>query len=110
MSVDLDVTGATGTAGGARVSVYRIVQEALTNVVKHAAPAACRVRVGVEDGEVAVDVTDDGQHQRAVPETSGHGIIGMRERAALFGGRLDAQPLLHRGFRVTARLPLAEAV
>jgi signal transduction histidine kinase len=84
------------------------VQEALTNVVRHAAPATCRVRVGIESGELTVDVTDDGQHRRAVPaQTGGHGIPGMRERAALFGGRLDAGPLPQRGFRVAARLPLA---
>lgn len=107
VSVELDVTGERELPAAIGLSVYRIVQEALTNVVKHAAPAACRVHVGIGDGEIAVDVTDDGQHRPAAPsDTGGHGIIGMRERAALFGGRLDAEPLPCRGFRVAARLPL----
>jgi signal transduction histidine kinase len=87
------------------------VQEALTNVVKHAAPATCRVKVGVGDGEITVDIVDDGQHRRGgIVSEGGHGIIGMRERVALFGGRLEAEPLPYRGFRVTARLPLTGEV
>lgn len=108
VSVELDVAGDREVPAAIGLSVYRIVQEALTNVVRHAAPAVCRVRVGIGDEEITVDVTDDGQHRRAAPEPAGHGIIGMRERAALFGGRLDAEPLPYRGFRVSARLSLSE--
>ncbi len=114
VSVELDLDPQFDTIGelpaAIGLSVYRIVQEALTNVVKHAAPATCRIRVRIADREITVDVTDDGQHRRvARPEDGGHGIVGMRERAALFGGQLDAYPLPDRGFRVTARLPLARA-
>ena len=110
VSVELDVDCGRELPAVIGLSAYRIVQEALTNVVKHAAPAACRVRVAVEDGELIVEVTDDGPRRRAAPpQADGHGIPGMRERAALFGGRLDAQPLPQRGFRVAARLPLAGA-
>lgn len=110
VNVELDVDCGRELPAGIGLSAYRIVQEALTNVVKHAAPATCRVRVRIEDGELAVEVTDDGQHRRGVPpQAGGHGIPGMRERAALLGGQLEAQPMPHRGFRVAVRLPLAGA-
>jgi signal transduction histidine kinase len=105
--VDLDIRGDGELPTAVALSAYRIVQEALTNVVRHAAPARCRVRIDIGDADVVIDVTDDGhRHPRA---GGGHGIIGMRERVALFGGRLDAGPMPHGGFRVTARLPLASA-
>jgi signal transduction histidine kinase len=96
---------------GVDLSAYRIVQEALTNVVKHAGPARAQVVVGYRDHEVTVEVTDDGRG--AVPPTgegragTGHGLIGMRERVAAFGGDLEASPGPDGGFRVAARLPLA---
>ncbi|WBB50326.1 sensor histidine kinase [Verrucosispora sp. WMMA2044] len=86
------------------LAVYRIVQEAVTNVVKHAAPATCRVTVIVAPGEVRVEVTDDGR--RPVSTVGeGHGIIGMRERVALHGGEFHAGPRSGGGFVVTAGLP-----
>jgi signal transduction histidine kinase len=88
------------------LTVYRIVQEALTNVIKHAAPTHCRIRVDTTGTGVLIDITDDGN--RRSDTTRGHGIAGMRERATLFGGQLHAGPLPHHGFRVTARLPLTE--
>jgi signal transduction histidine kinase len=86
--------------------VYRIVQEALTNVIKHAAPARCTVQVDLTGDPITVDITDDGHACTArTSGESGHGLIGMRERAALYGGELTAGPRLEGGFRVTARLP-----
>jgi signal transduction histidine kinase len=108
--VDLNVDAPDDLPDGTALAVYRIVQEALTNVVKHAAPTRCRVRVGRTARDVLIDVTDAGNMRRAPrPVVDGHGIIGMRERAALFGGELSAGPDSGGGFRVAARLPLAAA-
>jgi signal transduction histidine kinase len=96
---------------GVDLSAYRIVQEALTNAVKHAGPAHAQVTIGYRDQEVTVEVIDDGRG--AVPPASdgragtGHGLIGMRERVAAFNGELEVGPRPSGGFRVAARLPLA---
>jgi signal transduction histidine kinase len=96
---------------GVDLSAYRIVQEALTNVVKHAGSARAQVVIGYGDQDVTVEVTDDGRG--AVTSVSdgragtGHGLIGMRERVQAFGGELEAGPRPGGGFRVAARLPLA---
>jgi len=89
------------------VSVYRIVQEALTNVLKHAGPARTEVTIGYEQGIVTIEVTDNGtgQHGNGSPG-GGHGLAGMRERTAVFGGELAAGPRPGGGFTVRARLPL----
>jgi signal transduction histidine kinase len=89
------------------VSVYRIVQEALTNVLKHAGPARAEVTIGNEQDAVTIEVTDNGtgQHGNGSPG-GGHGLAGMRERAAVFGGELAAGPRPGGGFTVRARLPL----
>jgi signal transduction histidine kinase len=96
---------------GLDLSAYRIVQEALTNVVKHAGPATAQVTIRYRDHEVAVEVTDDGRGVGAVAADgrrgTGHGLIGMRERVAAFGGDLEVGPRPGGGFRVAARLPLA---
>jgi signal transduction histidine kinase len=86
------------------LAVYRIVQEAVTNVVKHAAPAACRATVTVLPTEVRVEVTDDGRRPVST-DGHGHGLIGMRERVALHGGEFRAGPRSDGGFAVAARLP-----
>ncbi|MFF0155511.1 sensor histidine kinase [Micromonospora sp. NPDC005203] len=86
------------------LAVYRIVQEAVTNVVKHAAPAACRALVTVTADEVRVEVTDDGRRP-VLLGGEGHGLIGMRERVALHGGEFRAGPRSGGGFAVTASLP-----
>lgn len=86
------------------LAVFRIVQEAVTNVVRHAAPAACRVTVTVGAGEARVEVTDDGRRPVRLTGT-GHGLVGMRERVALHGGDFRAGPRAGGGFEVTARLP-----
>ncbi|HEX4834594.1 MAG TPA: sensor histidine kinase [Trebonia sp.] len=93
---------------GVSLSAYRIVQEALTNVIRHAAPARCEVTVTARGGEVRIEVTDDGRPGRPVPPDGhhpGHGLAGMRERALVCGGELTAGPLGEGGFRVKARLP-----
>jgi signal transduction histidine kinase len=112
LAVKLKVNGTRPQLpAGVDLSAYRIVQEALTNVVKHAGPARAQVVVGYRDQEVTVEVTDDGRG--AVPPVgdgrggTGHGLIGMRERVAAFNGYLEVGPRPGGGFRVAARLPLA---
>ena len=86
------------------LTAYRIVQEALTNTLKHAGATSARVDVRRRNGALEIEVVDDGRGAAAV--TPGHGIIGMRERAALFGGDLTAGPAAGGGFAVRARIPL----
>ncbi|MFH9467239.1 sensor histidine kinase [Streptomyces clavifer] len=91
------------------LSAYRIVQEALANVIRHAPGARTRVSVTVRDGHLTVLVVNDRPQEPGSPlETSGtgHGLVGMRERVRLTGGTLDTGPLPDGGFRVAARLPL----
>ncbi|WP_093838254.1 sensor histidine kinase [Streptomyces aidingensis] len=89
-------------------AAYRIVQEALTNITRHAGPAApARVRVDYRPGELAVEIEDDGRATADQPPVPGTGLLGMRERVAALGGTLDARPRPEGGFAVRARLPLA---
>jgi signal transduction histidine kinase len=95
-------------------TAYRILQEALTNVLRHAGATQARVRVAVEDGSLLVEVTDAGAAHAATvttdgPARQGNGIAGMRERAQALGGRLAAGPLPSGGFTVVAHLPLRDA-
>ncbi|WP_203926992.1 sensor histidine kinase [Virgisporangium ochraceum] len=88
-------------------SAYRIVQEALTNVRRHAPSSRCRVTVAVAGGALAVAVVDDGAGCAPRPAgRPGHGLLGMRERVALHGGTLSAGPLADGGFAVRATLPV----
>jgi signal transduction histidine kinase len=95
-------------------SAFRIVQEALTNVVKHSGASSCRVSVGYEPTGLSVEITDPGgaapgrggAGASGEPNGTGHGILGMRERVSLHGGEFSARPLPGRGFRVAARFPL----
>jgi signal transduction histidine kinase len=90
---------------GLALAVFRIVQEALTNTVKHAGPgASADVRLTYSGGAMEVEVADDGRGP-VTPGRSGHGLIGMRERVAMFGGTFTAGPRPSGGFRVLARLP-----
>jgi signal transduction histidine kinase len=112
LAVKLQVEGTPSQLpAGVDLSAYRIVQEALTNVVKHAGPARAQVVVGYRDHEVTVEVSDDGRGVTAPtgdgPARVGHGLIGMRERVQAFGGDLQVGPRPGGGFRVAARLPLA---
>ncbi|TDE29497.1 sensor histidine kinase [Nonomuraea mesophila] len=105
-TVDLRIgDGLDGIPATIGVAVYRIVQESLTNVIKHAAPARCVVRVDRTDDAMEIEVTDDGRRAPA-GHPPGHGLVGMRERVAVYGGEFTAGPLAGRGFRVHARLPL----
>ncbi|MFF0866548.1 sensor histidine kinase [Nonomuraea sp. NPDC003560] len=130
---DLDRLAATTTAAGLHVDVrrrgtprelppavdrcaFRIVQESLTNVVRHAGARHCQVVLDYAPGELRVDITDDGRGTASTGAGStgagstggGYGIAGMRERAALLDGRLSAGPRPQGGFRVTAALPLPQ--
>jgi signal transduction histidine kinase len=90
------------------VSVYRIVQEALTNVLKHAGHARADVTIGCAQETVTIEVTDNGTAEPGLHASAGgHGLAGMRERAAVFGGELRAGPRPGGGFAVLARLPLS---
>ncbi len=90
------------------LAAYRIVQESLTNTIRHAGPATAAVSLGYRDGELLVEVTDTGRGPQAAPAVAGtgHGLAGMRERAAAVGGTVDAAPGPRGGFQVTARLPV----
>jgi signal transduction histidine kinase len=112
LAVRLRVEGTpTELPAGVDLSAYRIVQEALTNVVKHAGPAHAQVTIRYRDQDVTVEVIDDGRGVAAVAGNggrgTGHGLMGMAERVAAFGGDLEVGPRPGGGFRVAARLPLA---
>ena len=92
---------------GVDVAAFRIVQEALTNVTRHAGPATATVRVSYGERDLTVQVDDDGRGPASSnPAGGGRGIVGMRERVAALGGELQAGPRPGGGFRVRARLPL----
>jgi signal transduction histidine kinase len=104
ITVAVDVRGAPATMPpGLDLAAYRVIQEATTNVIKHSGAGRCQVTVSYEKGALAVCVTDDG-HATA-DSTVGHGIKGMRERVAMYGGTFEAGPLPAGGFAVTARFP-----
>ncbi len=101
--VELETVGdLTGLPAGVDLAAYRIVQEALTNVLKHAGPATARVHVRRTGGVLEVEICDDGSGAR--DPRPGHGQVGMRERAALYGGAVDTGDLPGGGYRVRARL------
>jgi signal transduction histidine kinase len=106
LPVRLEVTGeSTPLPGGVELSVYRIVQEALTNALKHSDATNVTVTLAFRDDDLELEVVDDGA---ATPgaATTGQGLIGMRERVALLGGELEAGQRGGGGFRVAARLPV----
>ena len=132
VDVDLEVHGErTAVPPGVDLSAYRIVQEALTNVMKHAGPAHAHVTVDYAPALVTVEVVDDGRgaaalaavgpngaagragasaasdrsHVARTIDGGGNGLVGMRERAAVYGGEVEAGPVTGGGFRVRARLP-----
>jgi signal transduction histidine kinase len=91
------------------VSAYRIVQEALTNTLKHAGASRADVRLRYRPGELELEIVDDGRGAAAPVQTAGGlGLIGMRERAALHGGQLTAGPVPGGGFAVRVRLPTSD--
>ena len=114
LTVDLEVApDATDLPPGVELAAYRIVQEALTNAVRHAHAKTAAVRLNVASGILHVMVTDDGmgsdgRGRRAAARPGGHGLVGMRERVAVYGGSLVAGPNPGGGFRVAATLPFDE--
>ncbi|GAB2838637.1 sensor histidine kinase [Actinocorallia aurea] len=109
LNVDLDVTGdARRLSAGVDLAAYRLIQEALTNSLKHAGPhARAWVNLRYRDRDLLVEISDDG---RGVIDSaaggSGHGLVGMRERVALYGGELRIGPRTGGGFQVRATFPL----
>jgi signal transduction histidine kinase len=89
------------------LSAFRIIQEAVTNVIRHAGTSHCQISIDCHEEELAIEVVDDGRG--GVITGTGYGIAGMRERANLLGGRLTAGPRPGGGFRVAARLPVPAA-
>jgi signal transduction histidine kinase len=118
LPVEFVVTGRPpAMASGAELAIYRVIQEALTNIRKHTAPGTtARVRLGYAAKRVEIEITDDGRPaapvhaapERTGPERTGHGIAGMRERVAVYGGLLQAGPLPGGGWRVYARFEPAQ--
>ncbi len=99
------------TPPGVQLVIFRIVQEALTNTMKHAGPGAnAAVRLQLTPGEVHVEVEDDGVGSAGVPGAPGGGLTGMRQRVGAFGGELTCGPRQPRGWRVTACLDPGHAV
>jgi signal transduction histidine kinase len=107
MPVELRIEGEPrAIAPGIDLSAYRIVQEALTNALKHAGPARARVTVTYGDDELDIEIADDGTGGAATVPAGGHGIVGMRERVALVGGDLATGRRRGGGYAVRAKLPL----
>ncbi len=105
MQVELQLAGDLGTLPpGVELSCYRIVQEALTNTLKHSGARHAMVRVCSGRDEVTVRIQDDGQGQAVPGPGSGQGLIGLRERAAAYGGTLSAGPSPGGGYLVEAVL------
>jgi signal transduction histidine kinase len=109
LPVTVAVQGAPdGLPPGVDLTAYRIVQEALTNALKHAGPARASVTVHYQPGEVRLSVTDDGRGVNGTTSDGGHGLLGMRERVGVYGGSLEAGPKTGGGFRVAAALPYGD--
>ena len=107
LDVDLEVRGTSRElADGVDRSAYRIVQEALTNTIKHAGLVPARVTVTYGDDDLTLEIADEGRGPAGGGDP-GQGLVGMRERARLYGGELDARSLNGHGFVVRARFPLA---
>jgi signal transduction histidine kinase len=114
VNVAVEVSGpARKLPAGIDLSIYRVVQEALTNTLRHGGPgSSARLRLLYEPASLTVEITDDGRGRPAVGSVErprhgvGHGLLGMRERVLLFGGRLETGPLAGGGFRVLACFPL----
>ena len=113
LPVELEVRGTeVELPAGLELAAYRVVQESLTNVRKHATVARAHVRLCYEHDRLRIEVSDDGGSpgvrgdMAAAASGPGHGLIGMRERVEVYDGELQAGPLPGGGFRVEAILPL----
>jgi signal transduction histidine kinase len=106
LPVEVNVEGSPRPLpAGVDLTAYRIVQEALTNTLKHASPTRATVVVHYERDAVVLDISDDGRVPPS-PDGAGHGLTGMRERVSIYGGELRAGPGPNGGFAVSARLPV----
>jgi signal transduction histidine kinase len=108
LPVELRIEGdAIQLPAGVDLTAYRLVQEGLTNALKHARATRADVLVSYGDGEIEVTVSDDGKGV-GNGDGGGHGLVGMRERVSLYGGELDAGPQPNGGYRLRARLPFTQ--
>ena len=109
LPVELRIEGdATQLPAGLDMTAYRLVQEGLTNAIKHANATRAEVVVRFGDGEIELIVSDDGTGiTDGSVDSGGHGLVGMRERVAVFGGELEAGPRANGGYALRARLPLS---
>jgi signal transduction histidine kinase len=114
VAVELETHVSEELPAGVELLAYRVVQEALTNIVKHAAATRCTVVVKAGGGALHIEVCDDGPGGRPAterastsPDRRGYGLLGARERVTLYGGTFSAQPCPDGGFAVTARVPYA---
>lgn len=110
LPVDLEVEGEPiPLPAGVDLTAYRLVQEGLTNAIKHAEARHADVRVRYDRDHVEIEVCDDGRGSDGAGSTGsgGHGLVGMRERVSIYGGDLEAGPRAEGGFRLRARLPVA---
>ncbi|TDC45146.1 sensor histidine kinase [Actinomadura sp. KC345] len=112
LAVAFEVGGTpTAMSEGRQLTVYRIVQEALTNSLKHGGPrVAVSVRLQYAEDALEIRVDDDGRGATAPDDGRGHGLAGMRERVAVYGGDIHAAPRPGGGFAVVARIPVREEV
>jgi signal transduction histidine kinase len=111
LQVDLDIRGQRSSlSAGLDLAAYRVIQEAITNVIKHAATDRCRVTVTYQQDALMLEVTDSGSgRDDRGSQTAGNGIVGMRERVGMYGGQFHAAPQPAGGFQVTARFPLTDS-
>ncbi|MDQ4055582.1 MAG: sensor histidine kinase, partial [Actinomycetota bacterium] len=107
LAVDLAVEGdVRPLPAGLELTGYRIVQEAITNVLKHAGATTVDVRVRYQPDSLDIDVRDHGRGSASAATNGGHGLVGMRERVGLYGGSVTAGPRPEGGFSVRARIPV----
>jgi signal transduction histidine kinase len=105
--VEVTITGhPVDVPRATQLAMFRIVQESLTNIIRHAKATTAVVELGQKAGFYEIAVTDNGTAPPPTRETEGRGLLGMRERAELLGGTLEAGPVVSGGFRVAARIPV----